>query len=109
MVYIITEDSNSARDFWRIAADTFIGMGNYSLEPLPADGGGNTTLQMQVTNVFGKIQANDILFIAFDNIGNTKNFVTSDFLNKTIARCVKKGVCFKFTTYYCFEELYLIL
>lgn len=107
MVYIITEDSNSAREFWKIAADTFIGIGKYSLEPIPAGGAGNTTLQSQVINVFSKIQANDILFVAFDNIGNTSNFVASDFLNKTIARCKQKNVCFKFTTYYCFEELYL--
>lgn len=107
MTYIITEDSNSARDFWKIAADTFIGAGKYILEPIPAGGSGNTTLQLQVTNVFNKIQANDTLFVAFDNIGNTNNFNPYNFLKTTIERCNRAHVNFKFTTYYCFEELYI--
>lgn len=107
MIYIVTEDQNSARDFWRIVADTFLGSDNYVLEPLPVGGGGNTRLQEQITNVFTKIKSGDSLFIAFDNIANTKNFVPSDFISKTSARCTKVGVNFQYTTYYCFEEIYL--
>lgn len=107
MLYIVTEDKNSARDFWKIVADTFMGAENYVLEPLSVGGGGNTRLQEQVTNVFTKIQKGDILFVAFDNIANTKNFVPSDFIIKTAARCKRAGVTFQYTTYYCFEELYL--
>lgn len=107
MVYIVTEDRNSARDFWTIVANTFIGSKNYVLEPLPVGGGGNTRLQEQVTNVFTKIRKGDILFIAFDNIANTKSFVPSDFIMRTVARCQQVDVMFKHTAYYCFEELFL--
>lgn len=107
MIYILTEDKNSARDFWKIVADIFLGSDNYVLEPLPAGGGGNTRLQEQVTSVFTKIKEGDSLFIAFDNVANTKTFVPSDFIVKTSARCNMAGVNFRYTTYYCFEEIYL--
>lgn len=107
MVYIVTEDKNSARDFWKIVADTFLGAENYVLEPLPLGGGGNTRLQEQVTSIFTRTRKDDVLFVVFDNIANTKNFVPSDFIIKTSVRCKMTGVIFQYTTYYCFEEIYL--
>lgn len=55
MLYIITEDSNSARCFWDCAAHTFRGKGNYILVDLQNDNGNNrehfaNALLIDVTN-----------------------------------------------------------
>lgn len=112
MLYIITEDSNSARVFWDCAADKFKGKENYELVPLPvgSDGkptGGNTTLESQVNQAIPKLKPGDELLVVFDYIGNTKNFIPGDFIKNTIKKCSKFGASFSFTNYYCFEEIYL--
>ncbi|GFI11125.1 MAG: hypothetical protein HFI21_00315 [Lachnospiraceae bacterium] len=107
MLYIITEDSNSARCFWDCAAHTFRGKGNYILVDLQNDNGGNTTLNNQVYLLLPSLKSGDELFVAFDNIANTHNFNTHQFIMNTYAVCASKDVDFKFTSYYCFEELYL--
>lgn len=107
MIYIITEDKNSARDFWEIAAKNHVGDSNYKMVPLVNESAGNTTLDAQVQSIIGKLNSGDILFIAFDNIANTSTFNPANFIRKIEAKCNELGVKFKFTRYYCFEELYL--
>ena len=51
MLYIITEDSNSAREFWDKAASVYRGAGAYTMVPL-LKGGGNTTLKAQIDEAF---------------------------------------------------------
>ena len=63
-MYIITEDSNSARDFWQCVAQTFRSVDSFLLVsfPIGSDGqtaSGNTTLKAQVLSLFPKLQAGD--------------------------------------------------
>ena len=85
MLYIITEDSNSSRDFWQCVAQTFRPVDSFLLVPFPSgsDGqnaSGNTTLKAQVLSIFPKLQAGDKVFVAVDFVA---------------------------TSYWCFEDLYL--
>lgn len=106
MLYIVTEDSNSARTFWSKAAETYRKAGTYTLVPL-LSGGGNTTLKGQITNVFKVIKPGDSLFVVFDNIDKVHNFDKHDLIKMTSKRCINKNIKFTYTTYYCFEEIYL--
>lgn len=107
MLYIITEDSNSAREFWKCVARTFKGEGRYTMV-IPSKGvSGNTTLSNQVMTLFPSLKSGDELFVAFDSILGNKSFDPSKFLINTAGICASKNVQFKFTSYYCFEELYL--
>ena len=68
-MYIITEDSNSARDFWQCVAQTFRSVDSFLLVsfPIGSDGqtaSGNTTLKAQVLSIFPKLQAGDKVFVA---------------------------------------------
>lgn len=112
MLYIITEDSNSARDFWKCVAKTFRAANTYTLVPLIKNkngkpSAGNTTLNTQVLSILPNLQSGDTLFIAFDNIAATKGFNPYNFINKVHSICNGLGINVKFTSYYCFEELYL--
>ncbi len=107
MLYIITEDSNSARDFWSYAAGVYRIPGTYFMVPLIKGRGGNTTLKEQINSIFSGLKRDDELFIVFDNIGVTKRFNSYDLIMKTSIRCANIGVRFAYTKYYCFEELYL--
>lgn len=112
MLYIITEDTNSARTFWKIVADIWKTSDNYTLVPLLNDNdgkqvGGNTALENQVNDLLPKLNRGDELFIVFDYINNTRNFIPGDFILLTYQKCRIAGVNFKFTSYYCFEEIYL--
>ena len=71
MLYIITEDSNSARDFWQCVAQTFRSVDSFLLVsfPIGSDGqtaSGNTTLKAQVLGIFPKLQAGDKVFVAVE-------------------------------------------
>lgn len=111
MLYVITEDTNSARSFWNIVAKTFRGDDNYILVSLLKDKngkevGGNTTLENQVNTVLFSMNKSDELLIAFDYISNFSPF---DFIKNTHNKCKVLGITCKFTNYYCFEEVYLVV
>lgn len=91
MLYIITEDENSARDFWNYAASVYRSHGTYTLVPLITNGG-NTTLKAQVDKLFQTIKTGDELFLVIDNIAKVHNFWAYDFINKTSVRCERKGL-----------------
>ena len=72
-MYIITEDSNSARDFWQCVAQTFRSVDSFLLVsfPIGSDGqtaSGNTTLKAQVLSIFPKLQAGDKVFVTEDDL-----------------------------------------
>jgi len=94
MLYIVTEDQNSARDFWSAVASIYLNPGEYKIEPLPNGQGGNTTLKKQVKAVMNKAKSGDRLFVAFDNIGNTHYFNPADFIYNTYIQCTHKGITF---------------
>lgn len=112
-MYIITEDSNSARDFWQCVAQTFRSVDSFLLVsfPIGSDGqtaSGNTTLKAQVLSIFPKLQAGDKVFVAVDCVANnTKGFIAHDFVKWGTRLCMKKGAEFVATSYWCFEDLYL--
>lgn len=112
-MYIITEDSNSARDFWQCVAQTFRTVDSFLLVsfPIGSDGqtaSGNTTLKAQVLGIFPKLQAGDKVFVAVDCVANnTKGFIAHDFVKWGTRLCMKKGAEFVATSYWCFEDLYL--
>lgn len=112
MIYFIAEDSNSAHVFWRKVLDIFCG--NYIEIDKNMDGKkaySNTQLDNKVDVALQIAQANDTVFVAFDNIGSPltlgKNvFDSADFIQNTMAKCQSKGVGLLLSEYYCFEEVY---
>lgn len=106
MVYVITEDSNSARYFWDKAFDTFA-HGSYKLLGLPSNKGGNTTLDLQVNNIIDIIREGDTIAVIFDNIEERKTFSPVKFMGKLQKLSKIYNINIIATTYYCFEELYL--
>lgn len=111
MVYVVTEDSNSARYFWKIVFDTFH-KGRYELLTLPTDKfgvvhGGNTTLDKQIQILTGKLLPGDKVYVAFDSVVESKSFSTFKFLSRLQRISAELKVDVAVTTYYCFEELYL--
>ena len=111
MVYVVTEDSNSARYFWKITFDTFH-KGKYELLTLPIDKsgmthGGNTTLDKQIQLLTAKLLPGDKVYVAFDNTTESKSFTPFKFLSRLQRISAELKVDVAVTTYYCFEELYL--
>lgn len=122
MLYVITEDTNSARDFWKITFKTFLDDKKYkfiefNLASNGATVSGNKALNGLVDKAMLQVQPGDSLFIAFDNIGassrvnhktgKTIGFDSGDFLLNTQQKCNLKNVNLFISSYYCFEELYL--
>lgn len=113
MFYIITEDRNSARQFWECVAETFLTQDKFELVELlkGSDGqyvAGNRTLVNQIHRLFPRLKAGDTLFVAFDNIlDNSDVFDVAGFIENTAELCTAADVKFAFSTYYCFEEVYL--
>lgn len=113
MLYIITEDSNSARVFWDNVANAFRGDANYKLMPflLGKSGkraSGNTTLWDQLEYFVNNNNDKDAeLLIVFDNISGSPNFNSILFIRDAISLCSKHNIRVKIPTYYCFEEVFL--
>lgn len=112
MLYIITEDSNSARVFWEYAAKTFRGEGEYEIVSFlrGKDGkpsSGNTTLSNQLEALLPRVNSKDEIMIVFDNIVKANIFDTYTFLKYIRSLSQSSGINIKFTSYYCFEEVYL--
>ncbi|WP_300769555.1 hypothetical protein [uncultured Acetatifactor sp.] len=107
MFYIVTEDKNSARDFWEAAVSVHRSPGTYMMVPLIHNEGGNTTLLRQVQNLSDTLMSGDELLVVFDYVKITKDFNPYDLVANTESLCAKLGVKFYYTKYYCFEEVLL--
>lgn len=112
MLYIITEDSNSARAFWDAVAKTFRGKNKYKMMPflIGKDGkpsSGNSTLADQLNALLPNITSTDKIIIVFDNITKIGNIDIVDFLTFISNMSQKYNVNIAVTSYYCFEEVYL--
>lgn len=93
-MYIITEDSNSARDFWQCVAQTFRSVDSFLLVsfPIGSDGqtaSGNTTLKAQVLSIFPKLQAGDKVFVAVDCVANNTKGEVVELTEKQIKDALK--------------------
>jgi len=108
MLHIITEDSNSARDFWECVAHTFKRADEYRMVPLES-GGGNRTIEGQFKSILPGIQKGDNILIVIDNIaGAINNSLSVYMLIKELRnKCKELGVGLRVTSYHCFEDLYL--
>lgn len=110
VIYAITEDMNSCRDFWKtVLVESGL---KFKLVDLPTDKngnycGGNTTLLNQAVEAVSKMHKGDTLFVAFDNVELEGKFSSYDFLEAVQEMCAQQGIKFMYTPYYCFEELYL--
>lgn len=112
MLYIITEDSNSARVFWKYAAKTFRGDGNYKMVPFlkGTDGkpsSGNSTLVNQLKDLAPNLNKDDTVLLVFDNISNIGKQPITTFLAFVGRIANRYNISIKVTSYYCFEEVYL--
>lgn len=112
MLYIITEDSNSARVFWDYVANTFRGKDAYKMVAFlqgkdGKESSGNTTLYNQLKVLLPKISSEDEIMIVFDNIVKANRFDSYTFLKYIRSLSENYGVNIKYTDYYCFEEVYL--
>lgn len=122
MLYVITEDTNSGRDFWNKVFNIFLGKDNYEMVQFIQDKNGkpisgNMALNRLVDKALLKAKAGDSIFIAFDNIGSSKRvntktakdygFDSGDFINITLQKCSISKVNLYISSYYCFEEIYL--
>lgn len=126
MLYVITEDRNSGRDFWTIVLNSFLKNTDFEIIDFDTDidvNGdivpmtGNGALDNLVDKALLKAKKDDSLFVAFDSIctstqinkekGKKEYFDSGDFVNNTSQKCKSIGVHFYVTSYYCFEEIYL--
>ena len=126
MLYIVTEDSNSGRYFWKIVFATFLNDSDYELVEFNTSKdpqgktvivSGNNALDGLVDKALLKAKTNDSLFVALDAVGtctriNQKTgkkvtFDYGDFVNNTTQKCKSANVNLYLSSYYCFEEIYL--
>lgn len=122
MLYVITEDSNSGRDFWKVAFGVLMNAGEYKVVDFLKNSNGdditgNYSLDAQVDEVLRYAKPGDSIFVALDNIGsstrlNSKTnksigFDSGDFVNNTMYKCQQASVGLYISSYYCFEEVYL--
>jgi len=107
MLYVITEDSNSGRQFWRTVPNTMLGKAKFQMIELPMDEqgvkhGGNINLGKQVTNtLLEKASEGDTILVAFDNIeesvrkngktGKVIRFDPEEFIDSNSEKCRDKG------------------
>ena len=105
MIYIITEDSNSARNFWEHAVSVFAKSGSYVF--VDSNIWGNTSLDKRTRDVVREANEGDIIAVLFDCIENTRDFKPKRFIRNMLRLCKSKGIAFRYNTYYCFEEMFL--
>ena len=111
MIYIVTEDSNSARDFWKIAAELCCKKPFYMM-PMTKNSGGNRGLEkrtIEAADKAAKDGCGNIVLSIFDSIDSTDNsyFPTKEYIKRAKKYCKAKNVTFKYVRYYCFEEMFL--
>lgn len=87
MFYIVTEDKNSARDFWEAAVSVHRSPGTYMMVPLIHNEGGITTLLRQVQNLSDTLMSGDELLVVFDYVKITKDFNPYDLVANTESLC----------------------
>lgn len=111
MVYLLFEDSTSAKSFWTSWASLFLkeytvveDKDNASAEF--NDKCGNLNLKSKLQRIAQRLKQDDYLFVIFDNV-NSSQFVVSSFLQTCLDVCERAKAHFIYTTYYCFEELFL--
>lgn len=111
MIYLLFEDSTSAKSFWTGRASLFLK--EYTIVEIAdndsaevKDKCGNLNLKSKLQQVAKQLTKNDSLFVIFDNV-NSFQFVVVSFLQTCLDVCRRAEASFIYTSYYCFEELFL--
>ena len=76
---------------------------DYSI--ISADGKNN--IEKEFLRVKNSFNSGDVFILFFDNIETIGGKLTADLLTDICIMCSELGVVFRYTTYYCFEELFL--
>ena len=100
--HIIVEDAGSGKEFWAAVNKEFLDSKGNIIEA-----GGVTNLDKELRKNFelGNISSGDYILIAFDNTGTLQASVQMEKLKKHATEYKLSGLIF--TTYYCFEEIFL--
>ncbi|SES28788.1 hypothetical protein SAMN04487884_12712 [Butyrivibrio fibrisolvens] len=104
MIYIITEDSKSGYDFWKIVFETFLDSDDFEI----IVAAGNRFLQKCFNDTLDRCcDLQDSILLIFDNIDDTSNFNPGNLIEYCKESCEEKGVRFYFSDFYCFESIFL--
>ena len=108
MIYPVTEDENSGREFWIKVLQTFQLSGTYKVMDLPTNSegkvyGGNGALRSQIDKAIETACAGDTIVIILDVVNDR----ITQLLRNTKYECGIRKVSLMYTNYFCFEELYL--
>lgn len=68
---------------------------------------GNENIEKEFLKLKTTFSDGDIFILFFDNIETIKGRLVIDLLNDIERQCNSKKVFFRYTTYYCFEEIFL--
>lgn len=104
--YFICEGESYKSEYVFIQSiiDTYHTDEDYDL--LPA--GGNRNIEgVFYKEVFTKLEAGDVVILFFDNVKIIKDKPTTRILKRFMRECRSKEAVFRYTTYYCFEEIFL--
>lgn len=103
MRYVICEDSGSGYQFFNDLTFCF----GVSSECRVISSNGNMNFYDTLVNVLPFIVKGDKLLLAFDYIGISDRFDPNEIIEYAIRYCTNVGAEYYWTTYFCFEELYL--
>lgn len=108
MIYLVTEDENSGREFWIKVLQTFQLDGTYKIMDLlvNCEGkayGGSGALRDQIDKTLEDVCTGDTIVIILD-VANDRII---QLLRNIKYECDIRKVSLMYTNYFCFEELYL--
>ena len=69
--------------------------------------GGNKNIQTKFFELYDNFKSGDMFILFFDCVEQINNISSIDLLENIENKCRSKNVLFKYSTYYCFEELFL--
>lgn len=103
MQYILCEDSGSGFLFFQCIRDIY----SSKTECDVITSYGNTNYRDCLENLKTVLKDGDTLILAFDSVEVEKNFNPRNIINSAQYFCEKNNIHLYYTTYYCFEELFL--
>lgn len=104
MLYIITEDSKSGYEFWKIVFESYLKENEYIINVAA----GNRSLRKTFNDTLDDCQdSSDSILLIFDNIDDTSSINPGNLIEYCEASCREKSVCFYFSDFYCFESIFL--
>lgn len=104
MRYILCEDTGSGFKFFESVRDAY-GFDDSTCKVISSNG--NQQYQDCMTALLGTLNSGDKLLLAFDNIGIVDNFNPKTIVALATNKCKQLGVDLWYTSFYCFEELFL--